>query len=138
METSPTPPSRDEAAAALVVAGVLIFATVGVLQLVRFRRMNGAWLGGLAGRVVLGTGTVTSLLYAGALAAAVWAAFGARWWLMSLVSLLGGVGYALAGRRWVHDYRRAPHEHGRGESAAWLTAMSAIAIAGLVALVLGR
>jgi hypothetical protein len=83
----------------------------------------------------LGSGTVTSLSYAAALAVAIWAAFGAPWWLMAL---LGGVGYALAGRHWMHAYRGAPHKHGRGESAAWLTAVSAVAIAGMVVLVLGR
>ena len=122
----------------LIATGVSIFAIVGVLQLVRFRRLNGVWLGGLAGRVVLGTGTATSLSYAAALAVAIWAAFGARWWLMALASLLGGAGYALAGRRWIHAYRGAPHKYGRGESAVWLTALSAVAIVGIVVLALGR
>jgi hypothetical protein len=122
----------------LIAIGVSIFAIVGVLQLVRFRRLNGVWLGGLAGRVVLGTGTAASLSYAAALAVAIWAAYGARWWLMALASLLGGVGYALAGWRWIHAYRGAPHKYGRGESAAWLTALSAVAIVGIVVLVLGR
>lgn len=184
MESSPEPPTNDEAAAALkqaeatrarfaadivlppwfaasigaaisvqiattslglgngapwlIAIGVSVFAVVGVLQLLRFRRLNGVWLGGLAGRVVLGTGTVTSVSYAAALAVAIWAAFGARWWLMALASLLGGVGYALAGRRWMDAYRGAPHEYGRGESAAWMAAVSAVAIAGIVVLVLGR
>ena len=122
----------------LIATGVLVFAVVGVIQLVRFRRLNGVWLGGLAGRVVLGTGTRASLSYAAALAVAIWAAFGARWWLMAVASLLGGVGYALAGRHWMHAYRGAPHKYGRGESAVWLTALSAIAVAGIVVLVLGR
>jgi hypothetical protein len=172
MESSPKPPTPDEAAAALtqaaaararfadeivlpgwftgsvgaainrtpwlIATGVSVFAIVGVLQLVRFRRLNGVWLGGLAGRVVLGTGTATSLSYAAALAVAIWAAFGARWWLMALASLLGGAGYALAGGRWIHAYRGAPHKYGRGESAVWLTALSAVAIVGIVVLALGR
>jgi hypothetical protein len=184
MESSPKPPTHDEAAAALaqaeatrarfagdiglpswfaasigaaisvqiattalglgsgtpwlIATGVLVFVIVGVLQLLRFRRLNGVWLGGLAGRVVLGGGTATSLSYAAALAVAIWAAFGARWWLMALASLLGGADYARAGTSWMHAYRGAPHEHGRGESAAWLTAVSAVAIAGMVVLVLGR
>jgi hypothetical protein len=122
----------------LIALGVSVFAIVGVLQLLRFRRLNGVWLGGLAGRVVLGGGSVTSLSYAAALAAAVWAAFGARWWLMAVASLLGGAGYALAGSHWMRAYRGAPHEYGRGESAAWLTVVSVVAIAGMVVLVLGR
>jgi hypothetical protein len=36
----------------LIATGVLVFAIVGVLQLLWFRRLNGVWLGGLAGRVV--------------------------------------------------------------------------------------
>jgi hypothetical protein len=122
----------------LIATGVSVFAVVGVLQLVRFRRLNGVWLGGLAGRVVLGTGTRASWSYAVALAVAIWASFGARWWLMALASLLGGAGYALAGGRWIHAYRGAPHKYGRGESAVWLTALSAVAVAGIVVLVLGR
>jgi hypothetical protein len=122
----------------LVATGVSVFAVVGVLQLLRFRRLNGVWLGSLAGRVVLGGGTLASLSYAAALAVAIWAAFGARWWLMALASLLGGAGYALAGRHWMHAYRGAPHEYGRGDSAAWLTAVSAVAVIGMVLLVLGR
>jgi hypothetical protein len=184
MESSPKPPTHDEAAAALtqaeatrarfagdivlppwfvasigaaisvqiattalglanrtpwlIATGVAVFAIVGVLQLLRFRQLNGVWLGGLAGQVVLGSRTVTSLSYAAALTVAIWAAFGARWWLMAPASLLGGAGYALAGRHWMRAYQGAPHEFGRGESAAWLTAVSAVAIAGIVVLVLGR
>jgi len=87
---------------------------------------------------VLGTDTVTSLSYAAALAVAVWAAFGSRWRLMTLASLAGGAAYASRGRHWMEAYRAAPHEHGRGESAAWLMAVSVVAIAGIVLLVLGR
>src|SRR3954447_18677168 len=114
MESSWKPPSREEAAAALVgaeasraglaggvvfpswfatsigaaisvqiataavgvgdgspwalLAGLVVFALVGIVQLARFRRRNGVWLGGLAGRVVLGTGTFASSSYVVALA----------------------------------------------------------------------
>ena len=122
----------------LAATGASVFAVVGAGQLLRFRRFNGVWLGGLAGRFVLGTDTVTSLSYAAALAVAVWAAFGSRWWLMTLASLAGGAAYAFRGGHWMQAYRAAPHEHGRGEPAAWLMAVSVVAIAGIVLLVLGR
>src|SRR5919199_706708 len=41
----------------LVAAGVAVFAVVAGIQLARFRRLNGVWLGGFASRVVLGTAT---------------------------------------------------------------------------------
>src|SRR5262245_49597513 len=42
------------------VAGAAQFLAVAGVQLARFRRLNGVWLGGFASRVVLGTGTATS------------------------------------------------------------------------------
>src|SRR5690349_294750 len=39
----------------LVGAGVALFAAVAGVQLARFRRLNGVWLGGFASRVVLGS-----------------------------------------------------------------------------------
>src|SRR5688572_18835592 len=41
----------------LLPAGLALFAAVAGLQLARFRRHNGVWLGGFASRVVFGTGT---------------------------------------------------------------------------------
>src|SRR3954468_4736377 len=70
----------------LAVAGVAMFAAVAVVQLARFRRLNGIWLGGFASRVVLGTATAASLSYPVALGAAIWAAYGERWWLVALWS----------------------------------------------------
>jgi hypothetical protein len=123
-----------------LVAGMVVFVVVGALQLTRFRRRNGVWLGGLAGRVVLGTGAVASSSYAVALAAAIWAAFAEQWLLVAVASLVGGTAYALAGRRWLEKtYRTKPEEHGRGESAAWLVAVSLVAaVGGLILLVLER
>jgi hypothetical protein len=121
-----------------LAAGLGVFVVVGAVQLARFRRRNGVWLGGLAGRVVLGTGTVASSSYAVALAAAIWAAFADQWLLVAVASLAGGTAYALGGRRWLAAYRTEPEEHGRGGSAAWLAAVSLAAIGGLVLLVLER
>ena len=122
------------AATWLVVAGQLVFALAAGVQLARFRRRNGVWLGGFASRVVLGTATAASLTYAVALAAAIWAAYGDRWWLVALSSALGGAAYALSGRRWLDRYRRDPATHARGESVAWLALLLAAAIGGLAML----
>ena len=108
-----------------LVAGLTVFAVVAGVQLARFRRRNGVWLGGFASRVVLGTGTAASAPYALAAAIAIWAAFDERWGLMILSSIAGGAAYALSGRRWVPAYRAEPAVHGRGESAAWLACLVA-------------
>jgi hypothetical protein len=120
----------------LVAAGVAVFAAVAGVQLARFRRLNGVWLGGFASRVVLGTATAASVSYPVALGAAIWAAYGGRWWLVALWSLVGGAAYALSGRRWMHSYRGDPAAHARGESLAWLTLLTAAAVGGLVTLAL--
>ena len=121
-----------------LAAGLAVFVVVGAVQLMRFRRRNGVWLGGLAGRVVLGTGTIASSSYAVAGAAAIWAAFAGQWLLVAVASVAGGTAYALAGRRWLASYRAEPEEHGPGESAAWLAVLSIVAVGGLVLLVLER
>jgi hypothetical protein len=117
-----------------LAAGLALFAVVAGVQLARFRRVNGVWLGGFASRVVLGTGTAASVSYAIALATAIWAATGAHWWLVALCSASGGAAYALSGRRWMRTYRAAPAVHGRGESALWLALLLLVAVAGLVVL----
>jgi len=120
----------------LIAGGLAVFAAVAGIQLARFRRANGVWLGGFASRVVLGTATAASVTYALALAAAIWAAYGDRWWLMALWSAVGGAAYALSGGRWMQSYRGDPAAHARGESLAWLALMLAAGISGLVVLVL--
>jgi hypothetical protein len=119
-----------------LAAGLAIFVAVAGLQLARFRRRNGVWLGGFASRVVLGTGVTASVTYVMALGAAMWAAYDARWWLVALCSIAGGAAYALSGRRWLRAYRAQPAVHGRGESAAWLALLTVAAIAGLALLVI--
>ena len=120
----------------VLAAGLAIFAAVAGMQLARFRRLNGVWLGGLASRVVLGTGIPASASYAIALGAAIWAAYDARWWLVALWSIAGGAAYALSGRRWLRTYRALPAVHGRGESAAWLVLVSVAVLAGLALLLM--
>jgi hypothetical protein len=120
----------------LVVAGLAVFAAVAGVQLARFRRRNGVWLGGLASRVVLGTATAAAVSYTVALAAAIWAAFGDLWWLVALWSAVGGAAYARSGVRWLRDYRGDPAAHAPGESLGFLTLVTAAALGGLAMLVL--
>lgn len=120
----------------LMATGLAVFAVVAAVQLARFRRLNGVWLGGFASRVVLGTATAAAVSYTVAIAAAIWAAYADRWWLVALWSTVGGAAYTLSGRRWMHGYRGDPARHARGESLAWLGLMIAAAIGGLALLVL--
>ena len=125
----------DDAPWALA-AGLVLFAAVAGVQLARFRRRNGVWLGGFASRVVLGTGTPASASYVIALGAAIWAAYDARWWLVACCAIAGGAAYALSGRHWMGAYRAQPAEHGRGESAGWLALAGVTALAGLALLLI--
>src|SRR5690242_21868232 len=95
------------------------------VQLARFRRLNGVRLGGFVSRVVLGSATGASVSYPLALGAAIWAAYGGRWWLVALWSSVGGAAYALSGRWWMRAYRGDPAVHARGESLAWLALVTA-------------
>jgi hypothetical protein len=120
----------------VMAAGLAIFAVVAGVQLARFRRLNGVWLGGLASRVVLGTGIPASASYAIALGAAIWAAYDARWWFVAVWSVAGGAAYGLCGRRWLRAYRALPAAHGRGESVGWLVLIGVAALAGLALLLM--
>jgi hypothetical protein len=120
----------------VLAAGLALFAAVAGVQLARFRGLNGVWLGGLASRVVLGTGTTASASYAIALGAAIWAAYDARWWLVTFWAIAGGAAYALSGRRWLDAYRAQPTLHGRGESTRSLALLGVAALAGLALLLL--
>lgn len=117
-------------------AGLALFAVVAGVQLARFRRRNGVWLGGLASRVVLGTGTAASAAYVVALGAALWAAYAGTWWLVVACAIAGGAAYAVTGRRWVAAYHAQPAVHGRGEPAAWLAVAGVAALAGLALLLI--
>ncbi len=121
-----------------LAAGLAVFAAVAAVQLVRFRRLNGVWLGGFASRVVFGTSTAASTSEALALGAAIWSAYAERWWLVAACSVAGGVAYALSGRRWLRTYRAGPEAHARGESPGLLVMIIAIAVAGVAVLVLNR
>lgn len=122
----------------LMVAGIMVFFAVSLLQLARFRTLNGIWLGGLVNRVVGGTATAASVSYAAALGGAVWAAFSQVWWLVPICSVAGGAGYALSGLGWMRQYRSDPAAYSRGQSAAWLAVLVVLSLAGLILLVTQR
>lgn len=126
---------QDVRGMVLVAGGLLVFAVVAGVQLARFRRLNGAWLGGLASQVVLGTAGLASLSYVAAFGLATWAAFASLWWLTTVGAVAGGAAYAWAGRRWWRSYQGAPAEHSRGESAVVLASAGVLAVVFLVVLV---
>lgn len=122
----------------LLAGGLALFAVVAAVQLVWFRAANGVWLGGFASRVVLGTGMTASLSYTAALGVALWAAYESSWWIVAVCALAGGAAYALSGVRWMRAYRTQPALHARGESAATLSLLTLVALAGLALLILER
>ena len=123
---------------AAFAAGVAVLFAVAGVQLAAFRRLNGVWVGGLLSRVVLGTGALASGAYIVALGAAIWSAIDAQWWLVATCSIVGGAGYALAGRRWFDAYRAEPARHARGESVVMLGLAGVAALAGLGLLLIYR
>jgi hypothetical protein len=121
-----------------LIAGLLIFSLAAVLQLARFRRLNGVWLGGLASRVVLGTANLTSAVYATAFAASIWAVLVDAWWLVPITAVCGGAGYAWCGRRWWQSYRNDPDQRRREDSKALLLVLPVLAAVGLAVLLVGH
>ena len=130
--------ARPGASVLVLIAGLLVFAAVAGVQLARFRTLNGVWVGGLASRAVLGTSTFSAVVYAGALAAAVWAGLVGRGWLAALAAAAGGIGYAICERRWWNEYLRDPEEHARAEPPRYLAGLAIVAVLGMAALLLGR
>jgi hypothetical protein len=130
--------ATSAATLAVLVSGVVALAAVAGVQLVRFRRLNGVWVGGFVSHVVLGTGSLASASYAVAGVAAILAAFDARWWLVATWSAIGGAAYALSGRRWLRVYRAEPARYAQAESALQLAVMTAAALAALALLLIYR
>lgn len=120
----------------IVLVGLAVFGLVATFVLSWFRRINGARVDGLANQVLLGGGTLTSLLYLGSLVAATWAAFESVWWLVLLAAMTGGVGYALGTRRWWKLYRHDPAAHTAGASPRLLVGLGVLAVLGLAVLLL--
>jgi len=130
--------ATSPATLAALVAGIVALAAVAGVQLARFRRLNGVWVGGFLSRVVLGTGSLASASYAVASVAAILAAFDARWWLVAIWSTIGGAAYALSGRHWLRVYRAEPARHAQAESVVWLALMTVTALASLALLLIYR
>lgn len=118
----------------LLLAGLGVFLAVATWLLHRFRRINGVRVDGLTGRVVLGSGTTSSVAYVWGLGGATWAAFESQWWLVGLAAVIGGVGYALGARQWWDAYRADPSTHARGASPQVLAVLALVAALGFVVL----
>ncbi len=119
----------------VALAGMAVFAGVAAISLYWFTRTNGVRVDGLTSQIVLGTGAISTTAYLVALAAATWAAFEERWWLVAAAAVTGGAGYALGTLRWWHAYRNDPAAHTGGASPRVLAALAVVACLGLVALV---
>ena len=127
--------AQSTAGLAVALAGVAAFFGVAALMLHRFRQINGVRVDGLTSQVVLGTGALATGVYVCAFGAATWAAFESQWWLMTTAAVVGGVGYAVAARRWWHAYQQDPAAHAGGVSPRMLALLAAVACLGLVVLV---
>jgi hypothetical protein len=122
----------------LLGAGLVVFAAVAVVQLVRFRRLNGAWVWAVANQVVLGSGTAATLTYLLAFSGALLAAFGGLWWLVAVVAVAGGGGYVRCGQLWLSRYRKDPVSRPHGEGTVVFVLAALVAATGLVLLVAGH
>jgi hypothetical protein len=126
---------RGGSPGSLILAGFAVLLLVAALQLVRFRDLNGVWLGGLVSRVVGGTATTASTSYIAGLGGALWAALSGAWWLVLLCAVAGGAGYAWSGRRWMDTYRAEPATRGRGEPLWLVAALGVLFASGATVLV---
>jgi hypothetical protein len=123
---------QSSAGLAVALAGAAVFLGVAALALSRFRRVNGVRVDGLASQIVLASGATSSVAYLGAFAAATWAAFESRWWLVAVAATVGGVGHAAGALRWWRAYRHDPAAHAGGASPRMLAALALLASIGLV------
>jgi len=126
--------AQTGAGVAVVLAGMAVLLGVAAVTLGRFRRVNGVRVDGLTSQVLLGAGTLASSAYLAALAAGIWAAFAALWWLVAVAAVAGGVGYALGAHRWWQAYRHDPAGRAGGASPRTLGALAGLACLGVVAL----
>jgi hypothetical protein len=121
-----------------LVGGVVVFVVVAAVQLERFRRLNGVWVGGLASRAVLGSSHLSSTAYGASLAASGWAASSGLGWLAVTAAAVGGTCYALIGRRWWAAYLREPAQHAQGPSLLYAAGSFVVAFAAFVVVARGR
>jgi hypothetical protein len=129
--------AQTKAGVAVALAGAAVFLGLAALILVRFRRVNGVRVDGLASAIILGAGTPSTLVYLATFAAATWAAFESLWWLVVIAALLGGVGYAFSAFRWWRSYQHDPVERAGGASPRMLALLALAAGVGFVVLMAG-
>ena len=129
--------AQTTAGLAVALAGVTVFLGVAALVLIQFRRINGVRLDGLASTIILGTGTTSTLVYMGTFAAATWAAFESRWWLVGTAAVVGGAAYSLSAFRWWRAYKINPVERAGGASPRMLALLALAAFVGFAVLVVG-
>jgi hypothetical protein len=122
----------------VVAAGCLVFLTVAVVLITRFRKLNRVRVAGLVSRAVLGTSTRSSLVHLAAMAGAIWAAFEGQPWLVGLAAVAGGAGYAASAHLWWRGYRADPAVHARAESRVTMLGYGLLTLAGLVLLIAMR
>lgn len=122
---------------AVALGGAAVFLAVAALMLVRFRRINGVSVDGLASTLVLGTGTTSTAVYLGTFAAATWAAFESSWWLVAAAAVVGGAAYAFSAYRWWLAYRSDPVARAGGVSPWMMGVLALVAFVGFVVLVVG-
>jgi hypothetical protein len=121
----------------LLGAGLVVFGVAAVVEVRRFRRVNGVRLDGFVSRVVLGGDAWASSTYAASAVLAFLAASDDRWWLVAVFSLVGGALYVLSGRRWMRRYRTSPQGWAGKESPLLLVVTVVLAVVGLAALAAG-
>jgi hypothetical protein len=121
----------------LVAVGLVLFGLAAAWVLARFRAVNGATVGGLTSRAVLGTSHMSSAVYVASFAATTWAAFAAPWWVVAVCALAGGAAYVACALAWWHSYQRDPAAHARGESPVVLGLLALAAVVGAIVLALG-
>jgi hypothetical protein len=126
--------AQTTAGLALALAGTAVFLGVAALILVQFRRLNGVRLDGLASRIILGTGTPSTLVYMGTFATATWAAFESRWWLVATAAVVGGAAYSVSALLWWRAYRINPVERAGGTSPRTLALLALAACVGFAVL----
>ena len=129
--------AQTTAGLAVLLAGLAVFLGVAALVLVQFRRINGVRLDGLASTILLGTGTVSTVVYMAAFAAATWAAFGSLWWLMVTSAVVGGAAYSASAYLWWRSYRTNPVERAGGASPRTLALLALAAGVGFAVLMVG-
>lgn len=131
-------PVSPRASFLALMGGIVMFLVLAAVPLWRFRRLNGAWVAGLASRVVLGTSFHSSLVYGLGMCAAAFAGLERAWWAVAASAILTGVGYAWAGQRWWAAYRKDPQGHLPDDSWATTVALVVLAVGFLVLAVLSR